>query len=82
MSVIATVALNATNLTASYSAGTLRLAWPPDHIGWHVETNASSLTDPATWFPLAGSEATNEVNLPIDVAQPNELFLARLRVDR
>jgi autotransporter-associated beta strand protein len=74
LSIVATVALQLTNLTASYNAGALQLSWREDHLGWRVETNTISLTESNAWFPLAGSAATNQVYLTIDPAQSNVFY--------
>jgi autotransporter-associated beta strand protein len=74
LSVISTVGLNATNITVGVSGNTLQLSWPPDHIGWHIETNMADITDANSWFPLAGSEATNQVTLPIAPSAPSIFF--------
>jgi autotransporter-associated beta strand protein len=74
LSVIATVALNPTNITAGFSGNALELAWPLDHLGWRVETNAVSLMDSNSWFTLPGSTTTNQVFLNIDPVEGNVFF--------
>jgi len=40
---------------------TLNFSWAADHLGWQLYTNAVSLTDTNSWFPVPGSAtATNE----------------------
>jgi autotransporter-associated beta strand protein len=73
-SVLASVATNPTNLTFGVSGSTLQLTWPSDHTGWRLETNAVDLFNPAFWFTLPGSSATNQVFLPIDPSSTNVFF--------
>jgi autotransporter-associated beta strand protein len=77
LSVIQTVALNPTNITASVSGDTLTLLWPADHLGWRLETNAVDISDSDSWFTLAGSADTNQVFLTIDPNLPNVFFRLR-----
>jgi autotransporter-associated beta strand protein len=74
LSIITTVALNPTNITANLSDNTLQLSWPADHLGWRLETNAVSLVASNAWFPLAGSAATNQMFLPVDPTSSNVFF--------
>jgi len=74
LSIVATVALNPTNITANYSGSELELNWPTDHTGWRLETNSVSLADPNAWFTLPGSTMTNQVLLNADPAQGNVFF--------
>ncbi len=68
LTILSSVALNPTNVLVHPGGNTLELSWPADHLGWHIETNAVDVTDPNSWFPLPGSEATNQVFLPIPSA--------------
>jgi autotransporter-associated beta strand protein len=74
ISIISTVALNPTNLTANFLPAALQLSWPDDHIGWRIETNAVDITDPNSWFTLNGSSNTNQVFLPINPASSQVFF--------
>ena len=79
LSVISGVATNPTNLTATVSSGSLKLSWPADHTGWrllvqtnHLLTGISSNTN--DWGTVAGSAATNQMTIPIDVTKPTEFY--------
>jgi autotransporter-associated beta strand protein len=67
----------ATNLTFNLAGGLLALSWPPDHLGWRLETNAISLAATNAWFTLNGSISTNQVFVTIDPAQTNMFFRLR-----
>lgn len=74
LSILATVALNPTDITASFSGSILELNWPPDHTGWRLETNAASLAEAGAWFTLPGSTVTNQVFLNVNPAESNVFF--------
>jgi hypothetical protein len=63
-----------TNITAVFSGNTLNLSWPADHTGWTLQTNSVGITSTDSWFPLAGSTATNHVVLTVDPAQANVFY--------
>ena len=74
-----------TNIASSVSGSTLTLSWPIDHLGWtlQVQTNARSigLTLPTnTWFDVSGSTATNQVDLPVNKADPTVFYRLKLFV--
>ena len=66
--------LNPTNLTAVISGNTLQLSWPGDHLGWTVQTNSTSLTNPAAWFPYPGSSSVTNLNITINPGRPSVFF--------
>jgi len=72
LSITSTVALDPADVTVTFAGHALQLAWPADHIGWHLETNAADLADPDSWFILPGSATTNQVF--IDVGPANVFF--------
>jgi hypothetical protein len=76
LSVVATVATNPTNLTASVSGGHVTLAWPAEHTGWKLQaqTNPLNVGLPGTWHDIADSRMTNSMNFPIDATQPTVFF--------
>ncbi len=63
------------NLGWSVSGGSLTLSWPENQIGWRLLEQTNNLaagvsSDPNDWGVVSGSSATNQVNLPLDVAKP------------
>ena len=58
-------------ISATYMGGQSQLSWPPDHIGWRLqtETNLSG----TNWLTLANSLATNQVFEPV-VATNGSMF--------
>ena len=74
--VIQSVNTTSTNITVLMIGGTnLTLSWPADHTGWRLLTQTNRLSAGVSgstndWGTLAGSSATNLVNLPITPATP------------
>lgn len=68
LSVVATVALYPTNVTATLSGNALELSWPPEHTGWRlqVQTNTLATGLSGAWFDVPGATATNFVTVPVD----------------
>jgi autotransporter-associated beta strand protein len=65
---------NPTNITVTASGSTLILSWPQDHIGWSLSSNAVSLLNSNAWFPVPGSEITNQQFLNMDPSKTNGVF--------
>jgi autotransporter-associated beta strand protein len=68
-----------TNLTATFSNGTLILAWPADHTGWRLLVQANNLAvglaaNTNDWVTVAGSASVNQTNLPLDPASPAAFY--------
>jgi fibronectin-binding autotransporter adhesin len=78
LTVIQTVATNATSMTYSVGGGAINLSWPSDHTGWRlqVQTNHLSTGLGTNWFDVPGSSDTNSLSLPIDLN--NESIFYRL----
>lgn len=74
IAVVNPVATNPTNITVSVSGSSMTLSWPADHLGWTLQTNATSLADTNAWFAYPGSTATTSVSLPIDATKTNVFF--------
>lgn len=76
LSVVAAVNPNPTNITATVSSGILTLSWPADHTGWVLQVQTNTLADGLnnTWTDVAGSAATNLVNVPLDSANGSVFY--------
>jgi hypothetical protein len=63
-------------IVSSYSGGNLTLSWPTDHTGWRLEvqTNALSSGLGTNWSTWPGSAATNQVIIPVNIADPTVFF--------
>jgi autotransporter-associated beta strand protein len=76
LSVVATIAVNPTNLTFSVSGGNLTLGWPSHYVGWllQTQTNSRDVGLKLNWFDVPGSELTNSVTFPINPVDPTVFF--------
>jgi fibronectin type 3 domain-containing protein len=56
--------------------GQMQLSWPMDHIGWHleIETNTINSGLGTNWVIIPGSEATNQMTLPLGSNIGNGFF--------
>jgi autotransporter-associated beta strand protein len=74
--IVATVAVNPTNITSSVSGNQLTLSWPQDHTGWTLQsqTNSRNVGLTGTWYPVGGSTATNSMTFTTDPANPTVFF--------
>jgi len=54
----------------SLAGNALQLSWPSDHTGWRIEaqTNSIAVGIGTNWFTVSGSDATNQIFLPINPA--------------
>jgi pectate lyase len=51
-------------------ADALRLWWPADHTGWHLEAQSPA----SDWMTVAGSSATNEILIPLATVPGSHFF--------
>jgi hypothetical protein len=60
----------------SVTANSLTLTWPASHTGWTLlaQTNALDLGLDATWYPVSGSTATNQMTFPVNPANPTVFY--------
>jgi fibronectin-binding autotransporter adhesin len=72
--VVQSVATIPTNIVFSVTGGQMHLAWPPNYIGWLLQSNAVSVANTNFWSTVPGSDATNEFLLPIDQTQTNVFY--------
>lgn len=65
---------NPTNITFSVTGNTLNLSWPPDRLGWTLQTNATAVNATADWFAYPGSSSLTNVAITIDPGKTNVYF--------
>ena len=60
------IATNTISLTSSATNGHLQINWPPDHIGWTLQTQAVPLNAGLgnNWTDVAGSTSVSAINIP------------------
>ena len=61
--------LTPVSLVYSNSAGSLKLSWPQDHVGWFLQeqTNSTRIGLRTNWMTLSGSATTNQFTIPINL---------------
>ena len=68
------VSTSPTSLMVSATANHLTLSWPANYLGWGLQSNSVGLRATGSWFPVAGSSATNQIVLPINPAKLNVFY--------
>jgi len=63
------VSLVPPRLVFQASGSQIQLAWPMDHLGWHLESQTNSLNSGlgTNWITVSGSAGTNQLTVPIGV---------------
>jgi autotransporter-associated beta strand protein len=63
-------------LSRSYGGGSLTLSWPLDHNGYTLlsQTNSRSVGLTGTWYPVAGSTATNTMSFQVSPVAPTVFY--------
>jgi len=76
LSIVSTVAMTPTNITAVLVGNSLELSWPPPHTGWtlEVQTNVLSAGLGTNWFDVPNSALTNRIVIPIDPANGSVFY--------
>jgi hypothetical protein len=69
-----------TNIMWSVSGNQLTLSWPPDHLGWILQsqTNDLSIGIAGNWSDVSGSETNTQSVIAIDPANAAVFFRLRL----
>jgi Concanavalin A-like lectin/glucanases superfamily len=65
-----------TNIVFSAAGGNLTLSWPLDHTGWRLQsqTNTLSVGINTNWVTVAGSTATNQVIIPMNLTNGSVFY--------
>lgn len=66
---VAPINLNPTNIVFLVTNNLLHLSWPSDHTGWtlQAQTNSVSVGLSNNWVNMAGSTATNQLVVPVNL---------------
>ena len=75
--VASTTSNNPTTINFSFNGGSLTLTWPPDHLGWIVQSNSLDLGNPSNWYSILSSQTTTNFVVPINPATPPVYFRLR-----
>jgi hypothetical protein len=70
------VSLSATSLDFRVSGVQIQLFWPLDHTGWQLQTQTNSLNFGigTNWTTVTGSEATNQISIPVNLTNCSVFF--------
>jgi hypothetical protein len=66
--------LTPTNLSTVLTGNMLSFYWPPNYLGYRLESNSVSLMATGTWFTVPGSAATNQMSIPLNASSSNVFF--------
>jgi hypothetical protein len=61
------------------AANQLSLSWPPDHLGWDLQTNSTSIANPNAWFTYPGSTSVTNVVLTVEPTKPQVFYRLHLQ---
>ncbi|MCU0772504.1 MAG: MBG domain-containing protein [Verrucomicrobia bacterium] len=69
-----------TNLLFVVVGTNLALSWPPEYLGWQLQSQTNSSSDGlgTNWVTLPGSDLLTTTNVPIDPSQPSVFYRLRL----
>jgi len=76
--VLSVIPTDRTNLSFAISGNTLTLSWPPNYLGWTVQSNIVSLVATNNWFPIANSGSTTQLVITVNPARSNVFYRMRL----
>jgi hypothetical protein len=68
-----------TSISYSVAANQLSLSWPPDHLGWDLQTNSTSIANPSAWFTYPGSTSVTNVVLTVEPTKPQVFYRLHLQ---
>jgi hypothetical protein len=73
---VASVIAVPVSLSMVPSGGNLNLTWPPDQLGWRLETQTNSLTIGISnnWVTVPGSTEVTGVSVPLSPGVPTAFF--------
>jgi len=74
--VISSVSPFAPNLSYSVAGGEITLSWPPEHLGWILQSQTGALNG-GNWVDVLNSDLVTSMSLPINPANPTEFFRLR-----
>jgi hypothetical protein len=67
-----------TSVALSATANRLTVSWPPNYVGWLLQTNALDVSNHADWGDVPGSQTNSQMTFPtIPPAPPREFFRLR-----
>ena len=70
------ISTTAPNMTSQVAGNRLSIAWPPDHLGWHLQaqTNALNVGLTITWFDVANTTGITNYTTTINPANGSVFY--------
>ena len=65
---------NRTTITSTFNGNSLQLSWPPDHLGWALQTNSQDIANPNDWHVVIGSTTVTNENITLNHSLTNVYF--------
>jgi len=80
LSLVPGTATTPTNISYSFDSASSRLtlSWPESYLGWSVQSNSVSVTDPNAWYDLEGSASVTSLDLTVNPSLPQVYYRLRL----
>jgi fibronectin-binding autotransporter adhesin len=77
ITVISALPTTPTNITVTFSGGTLSLTWPGSYLGWIAQSNSVSLINANFWFDIPGSQSVTNLNITVNSGLTNVFYRLR-----
>jgi hypothetical protein len=77
ITVISALPTTPTNITVTFSGGTLSLTWPGSYLGWIAQSNSVSLINTNFWFDIPGSQSVTNLNITVNPGLTNVFYRLR-----
>jgi hypothetical protein len=70
------VSTASSQITVGNNGGQIYVGWPADHIGWWLQMQTNSIDEGlgTNWLNVSGSEATNQISIPINTLNGSAFF--------
>lgn len=80
LSLVSGTATTPTNISYGFDSASskLTLSWPESHLGWSVQSNSVSVTDPNAWYDIEGSAGVTSLDLTVNPSLPQVYYRLRL----
>lgn len=70
------ISTNSPVLNSSFSSGVLTLSWPPDHLGWKLQSQTNSLSTGigTNWVDVVGSDSATNALMTLNPTNPTVFY--------
>jgi len=74
IAVLSVIPTTPTNMSFTLSGNTLTLGWPPNYLGWAVQSNINSVVSTTNWFPVPNSGSSTQLVITVNPARSNVFY--------